>query len=849
MNNQYSPHYHNVPNSQINPDFNTEEVLEALRHYLPSQSALKDFVHHNTLHAYQDIPFFEATRLVSSTFGYEVSYSIQEFRQLYKVGKIRSDILEDRIMKKKGRENIAHWKKIMCSRLISEKHFPTMGKLRSQWKDKYKVDMNNLVHPLLFRCLCNYLDQGISLWPFPGSNLGFLASLRKLEENGWISLFKSQRARAWFKDPACTLEKLLEVLVGEKAFFRKYLFDQQFAHPGWSGMVAVLEKDSSSFMSRREISLHEVIFLELLLELDVLDQHHKNKWRPIAEGKQVGDATLFNLPIISETDEILQLWQEAFEWSSFDPLLAGIRLKEDNGERNRKIAFQAMFCIDDRSSSIRQYLEKLAPTCETFGTPGFFGVEFYYRPGESNHHSKLCPATVTPNYLVREHTPARSRAQSGYFKSLSKTILNAWIVNHALGFLAAFRLLFNIFRPSKMPGVSSSLDYSDPQAELDIKNQGTELEMGNLQTGYTKDEMCNRAEGLLKSIGLTSQFSEIVYVVGHGSTSVNNPHFAAYDCGACSGRPGVVNARVICAMLNFPDVRLELKKRSIDIPEETIFIGGLHDTTRDEMIFYLDAPFSETQSKFHRENLNVFDEALLQNARERSRRFLSIDSSRDAKKILQEVRQRSVSIFEPRPELNHATNAYCIVGRRSLTKHLFLDRRAFLNSYDYSHDPVGKILLEILKPAVVVCGGINLEYYFSRVDPENFGAGTKLPHNVMGLFAVANGTDGDLRTGLPTQMTEMHDHLRLLMVVEHFPEVVMSTIKRHEPTYLWFLNEWMHLAVVHPETQEIFYLTKNGLEPYLPVTKEIGNFKDELEMFASESDNLPVFNMKNGLPK
>jgi len=69
---------------------------------------------------------------------------------------------------------------------------------------------------------------------------------------------------------------------------------------------------------------------------------------------------------------------------------------------------------------------------------------------------------------------------------------------------------------------------------------------------------------------------------------------------------------------------------------------------------------------------------------------VSIDSHLSAKEIHQKVRTRSVSIFEPRPELNHATNALCIVGSRNFTRGVFLDRRSFMNSYDYRIDPDGK---------------------------------------------------------------------------------------------------------------------------------------------------------------
>jgi uncharacterized protein YbcC (UPF0753/DUF2309 family) len=82
-----------------------------------------------------------------------------------------------------------------------------------------------------------------------------------------------------------------------------------------------------------------------------------------------------------------------------------------------------------------------------------------------------------------------------------------------------------------------------------------------LQIGFTIDEMSLRVENLLKGIGLINDFAPIIYVVGHGSSSANNPHHGAHDCGACSGRPGSVNARVFAHMANHPKVRAQLSQK------------------------------------------------------------------------------------------------------------------------------------------------------------------------------------------------------------------------------------------------------------------------------------------------
>jgi hypothetical protein len=293
-------------------------------------------------------------------------------------------------------------------------------------------------------------------------------------------------------------------------------------------------------------------------------------------------------------------------------------------------------------------------------------------------------------------------------------------------------------------------------------------------------------------------------------------------------------------MANNPKVRAILKERGLSIPDSTQFVGGLHDTTRDEVVFFDEHSLHESNRVLHQQHVTSFEKALDLNAKERSRRFVSINTHQKPERIHEKIRIRSVSLFEPRPELNHATNSLCVVGPRELSKKLFLDRRAFMNSFDYKVDPEGNYLFTILKAVAPVCGGINLEYYFSRVDNQKLGAGTKLPHNVMGLFGVANGIDGDLRPGLPSQMIEVHDPVRLLVIVEHYPEVVLSAIQRSAETYEWFINEWVHLVVIHPHTREFHRFKEGSFVLHQPTLAQIEVAKNVAALVESTHDNIPV---------
>jgi len=823
--------------------FREENVIHHLKHYLPAQASLKDFIHHNTLHAFQDRKFYDAITEASKIFGYKTSLSLSEYRDLFLQNKIPECIIDKVIIDRKGSDEVLVWREKMMSEIFHDSFAGRRSHLRNNWKDLYSIDLDLAIQPFLFRFLCSYLDQGIAIWRFPVWNKGFLTTIREMERNTYTSFFKTSRAKRLLMDHKCEISDLLKILVGDEKIYEHYLFDQQFAHPGWSGMVSVVEDMPQTLLDTRRISLQDLIIFELLLEIDTLDDKFGENWLPLGMRITEKMQPLFGKVEISAYHEVLHLWQDAFEWSFYDQVLGGLQVNKKIQEFGKSPSFQALFCIDDRECSLRRYVEEIDPSALTYGTPGFFGVAFYYKPMNGKFSMKVCPAPMDPPFLIKEETDNKINKKDFHFADYTHSLFFGWLITHSIGFWSAIRLFINIFTPRLSPATTLSFRHMDKFSKLTIENQNTNIKEDNKQIGFTIPEMADRVEGLLKSIGLVKDFAPIIYAIGHGASSVNNTHYAGYDCGACSGRPGSVNARVICYMANHPEVRNLLKERGVNIPASTIFLGALHDTTRDEIEFYDDNFADLMKTDVHKYNKQVFHQALSRNARERARRFATINTKLDIKKLHKAVKIRSVSLFEPRPELNHATNALCIIGRRELTKDLFLDRRAFMNSYDYAIDPEGDYLFNILSAAAPVCGGINLEYYFSRVDNLKLGAGTKLPHNVMGLIGVANGIDGDLRPGLPNQMVEVHDPLRLLMIVEHNDTVVLKTIQRTPQLYEWFINEWIHLVVIHPDTKQITRFNDGTFSDYnpdfLPQT-----VSDVESLFKTEQENLPILLIK-----
>jgi len=840
--------------------FDLEHTLHEIKHYLPSQMTLKDFVHHNTLHPFQDLKFYEGIFRASKIFGYKVTLQLNDYRQLFKVKRIKESVIERIILDRKGSDQLEQWVNNVLIKEYDENIQPRIGLLRKDWKSVYKIDLDSLVQPLLYRIFCAYLDQGISVWNFPVGQNGFLATIREMEKESNTSFFKTSKVRNMLQDEGVTIPQLLQQIVGDEKYFEQYLFDLCFGHRGWSGMISVLDDNPNALLIKKSISLKDAVQFELLMELDMLNLELGNRWKPLATTAKEAPLAILGETNLTELDEVFKIWQDAFEWSYYDDVISGInRNINSKHEVTEQKKFQAIFCIDERECSIRRHIEYVAPTCETLGAPGFFGVEFYYQQFGAKFIDKLCPAPVTPKYLIKEYDVQPHRHADVIFSENTHKLAKGFVSTFALGALSLGKMFQTTFRPKMSALISDAFSHMDKHSKLTVENKSLLDKEDELQIGFTIEEMTIRVENFLRGIGLIKNFSEIVYVVSHGSSSANNPHHGAHDCGACSGRPGCVNARVFAIMANHPKVRAALLANGIAIPESTIFIGAMHDTASDLIGYYDDENLNISQQKLHVEVQQDFENALDLNAKERSRRFASINTNQPIKKIRKAIEDRSVSLFEPRPELGHGTNTLAIIGRRDVTRGLYLDRRAFLNSYNYKTDLDGKYLANVMAPIGLVCGGINLEYYFSRVDNLKLGCGTKLPHNVMGLVGVANSSDGDLRPGLPWQMIEPHDPVRLLVIVEHFPEIVLKVIKSNDAMYEWYKNEWVHIVALHPETQEFYYFKNEHFLHYhtepLQI-KAVDNvhqiFEEAPEMITNHIihatfENLPIYQIENNI--
>ncbi len=530
---------------------------------------------------------------------------------------------------------------------------------------------------------------------------------------------------------------------------------------------------------------------------------------------------------------------------------------------SKRPSFQIVTCIDDREESFRRHMEEVQPMCETFGAAGFFAVAMYYRGAADGFYKPLCPGVITPDHYVcedvgysfegvhRERAELRRRLglAGRIFHTRSRTFLGGAVAG-IVGSLAAVPLIARVLFPrltSQIRERFGTLVQPPPVTQLHLERYEDEPGPIGGHIGYAIDEMASVVTTLLRDIGLTrpKDFSRLFVVCGHGSSSLNNPHESAYCCGACAGKRGGPNARAFAQMANDWRVRAKVSELGIQIPDDTTFVGAYHNTCDDSVVFFdLDRLPSSHRDDFESAR-DAIDEARCRNAQERCRRFESARLNLTPKEALRHVEGRAQDISQARPEYNHATNALCLVGRRHWSRGLFLDRRAFLTSYDPSQDDEDhNILLRILSAVIPVCAGINLEYYFSCVDYSRYGSGSKLPHNLVSLLGVMEGTSSDLRTGLYQQMVEIHEPMRILFVIESTAEAMLSILRRNAGIERLVRNCWVHLAVIDPATSEIQIFHGGRFEPFKAGTSKMREVDSSLSCYLGSRDHLPFASIR-----
>ncbi len=556
------------------------------------------------------------------------------------------------------------------------------------------------------------------------------------------------------------------------------------------------------------------------------------------------------------------LWLQAYERHYREEILCAIASNHQQGDwpdRQLRPLAQAIFCMDDREEGIRRHLEEVNPAIETLGAAAFFNLPINWQGLDDAKPLKLAPVALQPEHTLREvalagpklmqrHTQRRNwrlRLKNALYQVTRQHLFSGTLLSLLAAPGALLLMLGRSYAPRRLglqlQSIERRIDLSVPtRVQLTAIQAKGDRSAEQNQLGYTDEEQTEQIAQFLQAHGLTTGFGKFVLMMGHYSSNQNNPHEAAYGCGACSGRYSGPNARAFAAMANRREVRQRLAERSIIIPADCHFVAAEHDTC-NEAIHWTDTDLipSEQQAVFQSLQADIAL-AAARSAQERCRKFASAPRKPDLQQAMRHVEMRALDYSQPRPELGHVTNAVALVGRRSLSQGIFLDRRAFLISYDYRDDPDGHILEEVLLVAAPVGAGISLEYYFSTVNNSHYGSGSKIMHNVTGLLGVMEGTASDLRTGLPKQMIEIHEPMRLLLVLEAQRHVVQQVYQRQADLQTLIKNLWVQLAVKEPETGLIYEFHPNtGFVPWHSNVSPLPEVECSADWFSGSQEHLP----------
>lgn len=468
-------------------------------------------------------------------------------------------------------------------------------------------------------------------------------------------------------------------------------------------------------------------------------------------------------------------WQRACELAFQSQLVSQLQQPVPSAE-NAVPLLQAAFCIDVRSEVMRRALEAQHPRIQTLGFAGFFGLPIAWQPGHANYLRPQLPGLLAPalTAVPTDNSVSIPGTRWAHFTGQAPATFSA-VESGGLFYL--FKLLKqSLFPATAEPGVASPA----PR---------TRFQLLRGQQALSVDERAQLASGILAAMGLGDALAPRVLLVGHGSSTCNNPQAAGLDCGACCGQTGEINVRVLAQLLNDHDVRSALAQKGLDIPDSTRFVAALHDTTTDE-IHCFDTDSNDVDATL----AQWLDDAGKQARRERAARL-----GTDEKYVDKVVRQRSRDWSEVRPEWGLAGNACFIVAPRTRTRHLDFSGRSFLHDYRWQQDNDFSLLELIMTAPMVVTHWINMQYNLSVTDNVRFGSGNKTLHNVVGgHLGVFEGNGGDLRIGLALQSVHdgrqwMHEPLRLSVFIAAPSDAIDAVLAKHDTVRQLVEGEWLFL--------------------------------------------------------
>jgi len=744
---------------------------------------LYTFVASNPLSGYENAPFQEAVSSARKYFNANAFPAAPLYRQAWENGLVDPHILIHLLEENSLSESPERYLKLIESQQPSE-----------------ELNSNHIVDRIMVKWLSAFMDEGLAEWEIPYKSEGFYTAWRLLV------IYDSEIGMTSLKEIPKTSAEALELLLKDhsESDYVKIFTHHLAALPGWTGYINHRTQSNSDWQKD--------------FPIDLMDYLAARLWT----------AQKLNVPILPEnTEDVLdnlipklqyiwlQAWEQSWQSHLVDTLESELKATPTPVPTGLPDA-QMVFCIDTRSELIRRHVESKG-NYETFGYAGFFGIAMDYQSLNDGITRKSCPPILSSAYTVSEKAQSDKNERFlayekkndllkfwDYFLNRMKNMLpSAFGYVEGSGFYYGLSLMARTLIPGSIYRKSqTNASAMESTCQPDINKS---IQDGNGTLGIPLEEKVGIVKSAFDLMGWKG-FAPLVLFVGHGSHSANNPFGSSLDCGACAASPGRHNARMLAKLANLREVRKVLAEtHSVIIPENTLFLGAEHNTTTDDIVLFdSEAPDS------HKELIKNLKTNLLKAQQTATQNRLGYRGN-----SVSLAHQKANDWGETRPEWGLAKNAGFIVGPRHLTKNTNLDSRCFLHSYDWELDTAGTALEGIMQGPMVVTQWINNHYYFSTVDNNTYGGGSKITHNITGKFGVVQGNGGDLKMGLPLQSlygsddAMYHQPLRLSVMIQAPIIRISAILARNSHLKSLLDNEWIYLMVMDPtQKNELFKYKK-----------------------------------------
>ena len=759
-------------------DKNLSHLINEASNAIGKTWPLYAFVTSNPLAGYEDAHFKEAVDEAADLMGGKLYPDTDVYEKAWRKGEIDEGILET-LLKEDGFST------------SPQECLSNMRQFNSHEPQNTDQDLNRMV----VKWLMAFLDEGLAEWEMPFKEQGFYKAWRKLAS--YDNCINRKEIAKLPDNSHSALAKILNDYSREDQL--NLLKSHLAALSGWAGYIKYRVEEKSAWQQKYSLTLQDYLAVRLsiakLINADILPKENFKKDK--------------------NNNRLKYIFLKAWELSYQDHFSQELKQNIDNEKENKTLPdAQMVFCIDTRSELIRRHVESKG-NYETFGYAGFFGIAMDYKNPNNGLEIKSCPPIVDSGFEVTE-SPKQDQVQnlhqyqSNYLKKEFKTYFLKRMKNmlpsafgyvEGSGFFYGVNMLLrtlipqHLYQPKKKED-SSYEKLCKPYIDHKLDNSYLSLEE---KTAIVKS-----------AFQLTGwqNFSKLIVFAGHAGHSKNNPFNSSLDCGACAGSPGRHNARMLAQLANDKKVRDLLVKEGFNIPKDSIFIGAEHNTTTDEIVLF----DSEVPESYQKE-LDEFKANLVLAQRSATQERLGNDE-----KSIATAYRKTNDWSETRPEWGLAKNNAFIIGSRELTKELHLNGHCFLHSYDWKTDENGDALSGIMQGPMVVTQWINNHYYFSTVDNQEYGGGSKIFHNVTGKFGVMMGNGSDLKAGLPLQSVNetddklYHRPLRLSVFIHAPKKRIQTILESHKNLRLLLDNEWIYLIVIDPMEENTFYRYESSLK-------------------------------------